>query len=106
MLPSGVHHGDSTIAAITRDRTGFYQMLGISCHGLCPVALLETQCAGLQVLMSCQKGRRRVLRKGMVTNSGTTGVAFLTDHIFGFKGITVKPKGSICLVNRPDRVNI
>ncbi len=54
-------HGDTT------DSTSLYQMLGISCpfgcHGLCPAALLETHCAGLQVLMSCQKGHGKILRK-------------------------------------------
>lgn len=66
-LPSSVHHSDTTIMVITTDSTGLYQMLGISCpfgcHGLCPAALLETHCAGLQVLMRCQKGHGRVLRK-------------------------------------------
>lgn len=58
-LPSGVGRGDTTIAAIATDSTGLYQMLGISCLGLCPAALLETQCAGLQVLIRCQKKRGR-----------------------------------------------
>lgn len=51
-------HGDTT------GSTGLCQMLGISCpsgyHGLCPAALLETQCVGLQVLMSCQKGHSMI----------------------------------------------
>lgn len=76
-LPSSVGRGDTTIAAIATDSTGLYQMLGISCLGLRPAALLETHCVGLQVLISCQK---KDLRKMVRKRHGNKFWDTLTPH--------------------------
>lgn len=97
-LPSGVGRSDTTITAIATDSTGLYQMLGISCLGWCPAALLETQCAGLQVLIGCQeKKKKRPWKNGGEETweqiLGHANAAFCSDHVFGFKAVAVQPKG-------------